>query len=71
MRYPALILLTAYGLSAQGFRPDDPMEHELKPLKVTEASKRRLSDYYDAIRHTLATPGDLNRKRETPVRLKA
>lgn len=60
--------LVCLGLSAfgQSVRSDDPLEYELAPLTVTGATKRKLSDYYDVIRHTLVTPGDLNRKKNQP-----
>lgn len=65
--FTALLILTLLPLSAQKFRADDPMEFELKPLTAGDALRRRLSDYYDAIVHTMATPGQLNRDLKDPI----
>jgi hypothetical protein len=54
-------------LPAQIIRPDDPLENELAPISVGELARRRLSDYYDTISHTVSTPGDLNRARPEAV----
>jgi predicted pyridoxine 5'-phosphate oxidase superfamily flavin-nucleotide-binding protein len=52
--------------TAQKFFPDDPLERDLKPLWVKEAANRKLSDYYDLLRHTFGTPGELNRSLARP-----
>ncbi|MBY0506910.1 MAG: hypothetical protein K2X03_23535 [Bryobacteraceae bacterium] len=62
MRFLTLLCLTVCGLCAQKFHLDDPLENELKPIPVADASKRKLSDYYDAVSHSLATPGDIERR---------
>jgi hypothetical protein len=68
MQQPAiLIAFTAAVALGQTFRSDDPLEFELKPLPVQEAARRKLSDYYDAINHTVRTPGELNRELSKPV----
>jgi hypothetical protein len=58
-----IAILLSLGLAAtlpetEKFRPDDPLDSELKPLPVTDPARRKLSDYYDAITHTLSTPGE-------------
>ena len=50
---------------------DEPLEFELPPVAVDRAAVRKLSDYYDAVSHTLHTPGELNRSRSKPVRSQA
>ncbi|MBI1895612.1 MAG: hypothetical protein HYS04_03605 [Acidobacteria bacterium] len=62
-----LFFLSFSTLPAQKFYPDDPVEFELKPLPSADIERRRLSDYYDLIRHTIDTPGDLNRAHPKPV----
>ena len=57
-----LVSTFACALSAQKFRVDDPLEKELRPIPVVEAARRKLSDYYDAIRNTVSTPGDIRSK---------
>ena len=60
MRYLAVVFsLSLLGFSAVKFRPDDPLEFELKPIPVSDAAKRKLSDYYDTVVHTVDTPGDV------------
>jgi hypothetical protein len=54
-------------LPTQKFHADDPLEVELKPLPVENIARRKLSDYYDAVSHTLDTPGELNRTRPKPI----
>jgi hypothetical protein len=61
------ILLLHAVLPAQTIRPDDPLEYELAPVSVGELARRKLSDYYDTISHTVRTPGDLNRSRSEAV----
>src|SRR5687767_7731757 len=68
MRRLTLALVFALPVAAQTVRPDDPLEFELTPLSADRAANRKLSDYYDAVSHTLRTPGELNRKRTKPVR---
>ncbi|MBY0504493.1 MAG: hypothetical protein K2X03_11315 [Bryobacteraceae bacterium] len=70
-RYLTVFFITTCRLAAQQFHPDDPLEFELTPLNVEAAAKRKLSDYYDIIRHTIDTPGDLNAKRAKPARAQA
>lgn len=43
------------------FYEDDPLHGEPEPRPVAEARARKLSDYYDILTHTLATPGELGR----------
>ena len=47
--------MTAFG---QKFYPDDPLQREPKPRDVGEPKLRKIADYYDNIRHHLATPGE-------------
>lgn len=61
-----LFPLFLFSATAQKFFPDDPLEHDLKPLWVKEAANRKLSDYYDLLRHTFGTPGELNRSLARP-----
>lgn len=68
MRRLALLLsLFLLPLAAQKFRSDDPLEFEIDPLPVGKLASRKLSDYFDVISHTLATPGQLNRKAPHPI----
>ncbi len=66
-----LFSLSLLTLPAQKFRPDDPLETELKPLPVNNPAARKLSDYYDALSHSLATPGELNRESRKPIPARA
>lgn len=61
------LLIAVCTLSAQKFYSDDPLEFEIKPLPADRAGKRKLSDYFDIVRHTVATPGQLNSKMPRPV----
>lgn len=70
-RLSMLFLIVTCALSAQQFHSDDPLEFELTPLSAEGVAKRKLSDYYDIVVHTLGTPGDLNKKRTTPVSARA
>ncbi|MFN7939791.1 MAG: hypothetical protein U0R19_41070 [Bryobacteraceae bacterium] len=63
-----LLFLIPATFAADRFRSDDPLEDELKPLPVNQPARRKLSDYYDAVLHTVSTPGELNRKLRQPVR---
>jgi len=67
----AIFLLPLTLAFAEKFRADDPLEHELKPIMTIEPARRKLSDYYDAVRHTLSTPGELNRHRKFPIAAQA
>lgn len=67
-RFLLLVWLSCLSANAQGLFPDDPLEFEPKPLPVTGAAVRKLSDYYDLVKNTLDTPGELNRKAAKPVR---
>lgn len=67
IRFAALLLISSVVLSGQTYLPDDPLEFELPPLPVDGVARRQLSDYYDAIIHTMRTPGDLNRSQREPV----
>jgi hypothetical protein len=73
MRRPFLLLFTLslLPLPAQQFRVDDPLDFEPKPLSVDQPAVRKLSDYYDLLKNTLATPGELNRKLPKPIRARA
>jgi hypothetical protein len=62
MRFLLLVLLSSLTANAQELFPDDPLEFEPKPVPVTEAAVRKLSDYYDLVKNTFDTPGELNRK---------
>lgn len=62
MRLLLLVLLSSLTANAQELFPDDPLEFEPKPVPVNEAAVRKLSDYYDLVKNTLDTPGELNRK---------
>lgn len=65
MKRLAGILLLVLAGSAEGsgrkFYGDDPLVREPLPRPVTRIAARKLSDYYDILRHTLATPGDPQR----------
>ncbi|NLV30604.1 MAG: hypothetical protein GXY47_05550 [Acidobacteria bacterium] len=60
-RLPAILILMAL-LPGEGvcvkFYGDDPLVREPAPLPVEDARSRKLSDYYDILTHTLATPGE-------------
>ena len=62
MRFLLFVLLSSLTANAQELFPDDPLEFEPKPVPVKEAAVRKLSDYYDLVKNTLDTPGELNRK---------
>lgn len=62
-----LFPLILVALPAQKFFEDDPLEFEIKPMPVEDPTKRKLSDYYDAVRHTLNAPGELNSKSPHPI----
>ncbi len=66
-RLTFLLVLAIFALPAQRYFPDDPLDTELKPIRVDDAARRKLSDYYDALRHTIDTPGELNRTLPSPV----
>jgi len=66
-----LFLATLSGLWAQKLRPDDPLEFELKPVNAGDVARRKLSDYYDVVTHTLKTPGELNKNLPAPIPAKA
>lgn len=70
-RFAGLFCLFVAAAAAQTFRNDDPLEFELKPLPVHDAARRKLSDYYDAVSHTLDTPGELNRNARKPIAAQA
>jgi hypothetical protein len=53
---PLLILAAQNGWSRK-FYDDDPLIKEPAPRRADNAKKRKLSDYYDILSHTLATPG--------------
>ena len=44
------------------FYNDDPLIREPQPRPVSSAANRKLSDYYDIVKHTLATPGEKQRE---------
>ena len=73
MRRTCLFLfsLSLLPLSAQKFRADDPLDAEPTARPVGEPAVRKLSDYYDVLRNTLATPGELNRKLAKPIPARA
>jgi hypothetical protein len=52
-----LLALEPAAALAQKFYPDDPLIQEPAPRPV-KAVRRKLSDYYDILWHTLATPGE-------------
>ena len=56
------ILLMIAACSADGlcrkFYDDDPLIQEPAPRTVQNPAVRKLSDYYDILKHTLATPGE-------------
>lgn len=58
MRLAAVILFGIAGSAAgQHFYEDDPLTAELPPRPVTNARARKLSDYYDVVINSVATPG--------------
>jgi hypothetical protein len=57
------VLCASIPSSAQKFFSDDPLMFDQDNLiTVGEPRRMRLSDYYDFLSHTFATPGDLSRK---------
>ena len=60
MRITSTVLLLATGALAAGqqFFDDDPLTSEPAPRKVLNARPRKLSDYYDVVINSVATPGD-------------
>lgn len=54
---PLILLANGPGWAGK-FYEDDPLVQEPSPRRVDKAASRKLSDYYDALRHTLATPGE-------------
>jgi len=66
MKRLAGILMITLACAADGlcqkFYEDDPLIREPIPLHVTNAASRKLSDYYDILSHTLATPGEKHTK---------
>ncbi len=48
------------------FYDDDPLIREPQPRDAANAASRKLSDYYDILSHTLATPGE-KRVRGAPI----
>jgi hypothetical protein len=73
MRRPFLLLFTLslLPLRAQQFRVDDPLDFEPAARPVDQPAVRKLSDYYDILKNTLATPGELNRKSPKPIRARS
>src|SRR5688572_4074935 len=60
----SLILMSLFCIpvsaAAQKFLSDDPLTADQdRLLDVGQAQRRGLSDYYDFLQHTFATPGDL------------
>jgi hypothetical protein len=70
-RYVILFGLSIAAATAQKFRADDPLEFELKPVPVGDAARRKLSDFYDLISHTVATPGEPRRPAGKPIPARA
>lgn len=62
-----MFLLVAAGADAQRFYPDDPLWKEPPPLSVKQIDERKLSEYYDFLWHTLATPGEKQPKNGQPI----
>lgn len=70
-RFVGILLLIAMcagdGLCRK-FCDDDPLVREPEPRDVQAPAVRKLSDYYDILRHTLATPGEKQtRKKVIPA----
>ena len=63
-----LIALCAGDGVCRKFYDDDPLVREPQPRPVANPAPRKLSDYYDIVRHTLATPGERQGK---PARIPA
>ena len=68
------IVLLATICAADGFSKkfceDDPLIREPQPRAVQQSAPRKLSDYYDILSHTLATPGirpQKGQKMKTPL----
>ena len=55
------LALAAMPGAAQKFYPDDPLIEEPPTIPVKKAANRKLSDYYDIVFNTLATPGEKQR----------
>jgi hypothetical protein len=61
MRQRALILTFCWAAACAQqprFYPDDPLLSAPPPRPVAKAVNRKLSDYWDTLRHLLATPGE-------------
>jgi hypothetical protein len=60
-RFVGILLLIA-ACAGEGlclkFYDDDPLIREPQPRAVQKVAARKLSDYYDILKHTLATPGE-------------
>ncbi len=57
-----LIALCAGDGLCRKFYDDDPLIREPQPREVSDPAARKLSDYYDILKHTLNTPGEKQRK---------
>lgn len=53
-----LSLVAAVAASGPKFYSDDPLIAEPPPIDASMAAPRKLSDYYDALHHMLAEPGE-------------
>ena len=53
-----LVTLAPGALCARKFHDDDPLVKEPRPRAVGKLTYRKLSDYYDTLKHTLSTPGE-------------
>ena len=58
MRNVLLLLLLATAAPAAKFYSDDPLDREPPPRNVTNALRRKVSDYYDFVLNTFASPGE-------------
>jgi hypothetical protein len=54
----ALFLLLDSWLAAQRFYSDDPLMKEPEPLRVENARRRKVDDFYDFFANTLGHPGE-------------
>lgn len=66
MKRLVAILLVIVACAGDGlcrkFYDDDPLSREPEPRAAQNLDVRKLSDYYDILKHTLATPGEKQRR---------
>lgn len=61
-------ILAASAGFAQKFYLDDPLQHEPPPVHVKTALSRKLSDYYDLLKHQFSPPGEKQSQKASPIK---